>query len=75
MDVVFFTQNPQNLSSVDCLTQNPQKSQILLDAKFVSHRDSYNSADSACLKKASHRDSQNSAYSACQKKLHYDSKV
>ena len=32
MDVVFFTQNPQNL----------------LDAKFVSHRDSYNSADSAC---------------------------
>ena len=49
-----------------CFTQNPQKSQNLLDAKFASHRDSYNSADSACLKKASHRDSQNSAYSACQ---------
>ena len=78
MDVVFFTQNPQNLSGVDCLTQNPQKSQNLLgcifftqnpqnllDAKFASHRDSYNSADSACLKKASHRDSQNSAHSAC----------
>lgn len=65
MDVVFFTQNPQNLSSVDCLTQNPQKSQNLLDAKFASHCDSYNSAYSACLKKASHRDSQNSADSAC----------
>jgi len=52
MDVVFFT-------------QNPQKSQNLLDAKFASHRDSYNSAYSACLKKASHRDSQNSADSAC----------
>ena len=52
MDVVFFT-------------QNPQKSQNLLDAKFASHRDSNNSADSACLKKASHRDSQNSAHSAC----------
>jgi hypothetical protein len=48
MDVVFFT-------------QNPQKSQNLLDAKFASHRDSNNSPYSACLKKASHRDSQNSA--------------
>lgn len=27
---------------------NPQKSQYLLDAKFASHRDSYNSANSAC---------------------------
>ena len=62
MDVVFFT-------------QNPQKSQNLLDAKFASLRDTNNSPYSACLKKASHRDSQNSAYSACQKKLHYDSKV
>ena len=53
MDVVFFT-------------QNPQKSQNLLDAKFASHRDSYNSAYSACLKKASLRDSNNSPYSACQ---------
>ena len=52
-----------------CLTQNPQKSQILLDAKFASHSDSYNSADSACLKKASHRDSQNSADSACNKNI------
>ena len=61
MDVVFFT-------------QNPQKSQNLLDAKFASLRDSYNSADSACLKKASHRDSQNSAHSACLKKAsHRDS--
>ena len=66
MDVVFFTQNPQNLSGVDCLTQNPQKSQNLLDAKFASHRDSNNSPYSACLKKASHRDSNNSPYSACQ---------
>ena len=48
-----------------CLTQNPQKSQNLLDAKFASHRDSNNSPYSACLKKASHRDSYNSAYSAC----------
>ena len=38
MDVVFFT-------------QNPQKSQNLLDAKIASHRDSQNSAYSACQKK------------------------
>ena len=35
----------------NCLTQNPQNPQNLLDAKFASHRDSYNSADSACNKK------------------------
>ena len=35
MDAIFFT-------------QNPQKSQNLLDAKFASHCDSYNSAHSAC---------------------------
>ena len=56
MDVVFFTQNPQN-------------SQNLLDAKFASHRDSNNSPYSACLKKASRRDSYNSADSACNKNI------
>jgi hypothetical protein len=54
MDVVFFTQNPQksqNLLGCIFFTQNPQKSQNSLDAKFASHRDSYNSPYSACLKK------------------------
>jgi len=51
MGVVFFTQNPQNSQNLlGCIffTQNPQNPQNLLDAKFASHRDSYNSADSAC---------------------------
>ena len=53
MEAICLTQNPQksqNLLGCIFFTQNPQKSQNLLDAKFASHRDSYNSADSACNK-------------------------
>ena len=51
MEAICFTQNPQksqNLLEGIFFTQNPQKSQNLLDAKFASHRDSNNSPYSAC---------------------------